>query len=129
MPKKNSLLREDRAAEIAAELVQPQLRLRDAARDVEHAVRVQDVVAELLEHLAVERVRAAPRDELDLRGAFRAGVGGQAGVETVTSSIAPSRTGANVKKLVPPLRKRCELLLTPSSVMLIAPLGRPLNWL
>ena len=29
--------------------------------------------------------------------------------------------------LVPPLRKRCELLLMPSSVMLMAPPGRPLN--
>jgi hypothetical protein len=39
--------------------------------------------------------------------------------ETVTSSSDPSRTGANVKKLVPPLRNRCELLLMPSSVMLM----------
>jgi hypothetical protein len=29
--------------------------------------------------------------------------------------MAPSRTGANVKKLVPPLRNRSELLLMPSS--------------
>jgi hypothetical protein len=36
-------------------------------------------------------------------------------VEPVTSSMAPSRTGANVKKLVPPLRNRSELLLMPSS--------------
>lgn len=48
-------------------------------------------------------------------------------VDTVTSSIAPSRTGAKPKKLVLPLRKRCELLLIPSSVRLIAAPGRPLN--
>ena len=47
-------------------------------------------------------------------------------VDTVTSSIAPSRIGAKTKKLVPPLRNRAELLLTPSRVMLIAPPGRPL---
>ncbi len=47
-------------------------------------------------------------------------------VDTVTSSTAPRRIGANTKKLVPPLRKRAELLLAPSSVMLIAPPGRPL---
>ena len=47
-------------------------------------------------------------------------------VETVTSSMAPSLTGANTKKLVSPLRKRCELLLMPSSVMLMAPPGSPL---
>ena len=47
-------------------------------------------------------------------------------VDTVTSSIAPSRIGAKLKKLVPPLRNRCELLFTPSSVMLMAPPGSPL---
>ncbi len=40
--------------------------------------------------------------------------------------MAPRRIGANTKKLVPPLRNRCELLFTPSSVMLMAPPGRPL---
>ena len=55
-----------------------QLVLRDAARLVDDAVRVQLFALNLIEDLAAEVVRAALGHELDLHRAFGAGLGRQA---------------------------------------------------
>src|SRR5262249_40314550 len=69
----------NRSAEAAPELVLTDARFRNPAALVEERVRVERVVAELLEQLAVILARAAARDELQVRAALRARVGAEAG--------------------------------------------------
>jgi len=68
-----------RAAEVTAPLVEPQLVLRQPPDGIQPAVGVQRVVAKLFEQLPVRVVRSALRHELHLHGAFGAGIGGEAG--------------------------------------------------
>src|SRR5206468_12821048 len=68
-----------RSTEIAAEIVLPQLRLRQAARVVEKRIRPEAFMLKLLEAAPVILVGASLRDELERDGAFRARIGAEPG--------------------------------------------------
>jgi len=91
-------------------LMLPDFRDRQAACGVERCVGVESLVAHLIEELSVVVVGAAPGHDCTCTAPSAPASAARPAVDTVTSSIAPSRTGAKLKKLVLPLRNRCELL-------------------
>ena len=83
----------DGPAEISAEIVAPELVLRQAAGSIPERVRVEFVGAVLLEHAASVLVRAAACTNFRFTPPLTASSAASPAVSTVICSTAPSRTG------------------------------------